>query len=131
MTAKRVLAVENNELVLSFLEAGLTTAGYDVDTATNGRDALAMIEQRPYDAIVTDVYMPEMDGLGLCRALGERQSAALGRLVLLTNADCIDDHRTFLEAAGVWTLAKPVELEQLRAVVQRVANLPRHPKPSS
>ena len=43
MAAKRILAVENNELVLSFLEDGLTTAGYDVDTATNGREDLEKI----------------------------------------------------------------------------------------
>ena len=45
MAIKRILAVENNALVLSFLEAGLTTAGYDVDTATNGREALEMIDR--------------------------------------------------------------------------------------
>ena len=39
MPGKRILAVENNEFVLSFLEAGLSTAGYDVDTASNGREA--------------------------------------------------------------------------------------------
>ena len=72
MAVKRVLAVENNELVLSFLEAGLATAGYDVDTATNGREALEKIERGAYDVIISDIRMPELDGLELCRTLGER-----------------------------------------------------------
>jgi DNA-binding response OmpR family regulator len=124
MAAKRILAVENNELVLSFLEDGLTTAGYDVDTATNGREALEKIDRRDYDVIISDVRMPELDGLGLCRALGARPSGALRRLVLLTGPESIDDHRAYLDEAGGRALAKPVGLEHLRSVVERVIVAP-------
>ena len=74
MTSKRILAVENNDLVLSFLEAGLTSVGYDVDTAHNGREALEKLDHVAYDLIITDVRMPELDGPGLCRALIARRS---------------------------------------------------------
>jgi CheY-like chemotaxis protein len=124
MAAKRILAVENNELVLSFLEDGLTTAGYDVDTATNGREALEKIDRRDYDVIISDVRMPELDGLGLCRALGERQVGALRRLVLLTGSELLDDHQSYLDEAGVCALTKPVGLEHLRSVVERVSVTP-------
>lgn len=124
MAAKRILAVENNELVLSFLEDGLTTAGYDVDTASNGREALEKIDCRDYDVIISDVRMPELDGLGLCRALGERRSGALCRIVLLTGSESIDDHQAYLDETGVRALAKPVELERLRSVVAGVIVAP-------
>ena len=124
MAVKRILAVENNELVLSFLEAGLATAGYDVDTATNGREALEKIEHGAYDVIISDIRMPELDGLGLCRALGERQSDALRRLVLLSNYVSISDHQDYLDEAGVRALAKPVGLEDLRAIVEHVIEAP-------
>jgi DNA-binding response OmpR family regulator len=124
MAVKRILAVENNELVLSFLEDGLTTAGYDVDTATNGREALEKLDRRAYDVIISDLCMPELDGVGLCRALGER-SAAMRRIVVLTDPEILVDHQAFLDEAGVRVaLAKPVELEELRSVVERVIGEP-------
>lgn len=124
MAVKRILAVENNELVLSFLQDGLTSAGYDVDTATNGREALEKIDRRAYDVIISDLCMPELDGVGLCLALGE-WSPAVRRLVVLTDPEILVDHQAFLDEAGVRAaLAKPVELEELRSVVQRVIGEP-------
>src|SRR5262245_29736957 len=124
MGVKRILAVENNALVLSFLEAGLTTAGYDVDTATNGREALDKIDGREYDVIISDIRMPELDGLELCRELGQRQSDALRRLVFLTDIIAISDHQTYLEETGVRAVAKPVDLEHLQAIVEDMVEGP-------
>jgi CheY-like chemotaxis protein len=124
MAAKRILAVENNALVLSFLEAGLTTAGYHVDTATNGREALDKIDRRDYDAIISDIRMPELDGLELCRELGQRQSGALRRLVLLTDIIAISDHQAYLDETGVRALAKPVDLEHLQSIVEDMVEGP-------
>ena len=118
MAATRILAVENDELVRSFLADGLTTAGYSVDTAVNGREALEKIDRREYDVIISDLQMPELDGLGLCRVLCERRAAALSRFVLLSGSDALDDHRAYLDAAGVRALAKPVDLEDLHAVIE-------------
>ena len=124
MAVKRILAVENNALVLSFLEAGLTTAGYHVDTATNGREALDKIDRRDYDAIISDIRMPELDGLALCRELGQRQSGALRRLVLLTDIIAISDHQAYLDETGVRALAKPVDLEHLQSIVEDMVEGP-------
>jgi len=121
MAVKRILAVESDELVRSFLADGLTTAGYTVDTAENGREALEKIDRRDYDVIISDLRMPELDGLGLCRVLRERQAAALSRLVLLSGSDALHDHRAYLDETGVRALAKPVDLEDLQAVVEGLA----------
>jgi len=120
MGVKRILAVENNDLVLSFLEAGLMTAGYDVDTASNGREALEKIDHRSYDLIISDVHMPELDGLALCRTLADRHAHDLHRLLLLTGADSISDHQAYLAESGVRAVAKPVGLEDLRGIVERM-----------
>jgi two-component system alkaline phosphatase synthesis response regulator PhoP len=122
MGLKRVLAVENNELVLSFLEDGLTAAGYDVDTASNGREALEKIAGHPYDLVVSDLHMPELDGFGLCRALEVRQSDVLRRILLISNADWISEHEEFLARWGVPTLTKPVSLEELAQAVERMVH---------
>jgi DNA-binding response OmpR family regulator len=120
MTGKRILAVENNDLVLSFLEDGLIAAGYQVDTASNGREALEKIDRTEYDLIISDVRMPEIDGAALCRLLAARGAVLLTRLVFLASPDSFDDHQTFLEQTGVPVLTKPVEFEDLRSVVERM-----------
>jgi ATP-dependent Lon protease len=120
MVAKRILAVENDALVRSFLADGLSTAGYVVDTAANGREALEKIDRREYDLIISDLRMPELDGLALCRALRERRVNACSRLVVLSGSDTLYDHQAYLEEAGVPALAKPVDLEDLHAVVERL-----------
>ena len=118
--AKRILAVENNHLVLSFLELGLVTAGYDVDTASNGLEALAKLDHVAYDLIISDVRMPDLDGPGLCRALAARGSDALAHLLFLTTPDSMEHHRGFLAESGVPALTKPVGLEDLRSTVEHM-----------
>ena len=120
MTGKRILAVENNDLVLSFLEDGLMMAGYEVDTASNGREALEKIDHTVYDLIISDMRMPEIDGAGLCQGLAARGADALARLVFLASPDSLDDHQVFLAQSGVPVLTKPVELEDLRSMVERM-----------
>ena len=122
MTGKRILAVENNDLVLSFLEDGLMMAGYEVDTATNGREALEKIDRTVYDLIISDMRMPEVDGAELCRGLAARDADALARLVFLASPDSVEDHEAFLAQTGVPVLTKPVEFEDLRSVVERMLN---------
>jgi CheY-like chemotaxis protein len=120
MTGKRILAVENDELVRSFLEDGLIMAGYDVDTASNGREALQKIDQGVYDLIICDVRMPELDGPGLCLALAGRGIDTLTHLVFLTTPDSLDANEAFLAESGVPVLTKPFELDDLQSVVGRM-----------
>ena len=120
MGAKRILAVENNDLVLSFLKAGLMTAGYDVDTASNGREALVKLDHAKYDLVISDMRMPELDGPGLCRALEERRSDALDHFLLLGTPDSMEHHRAFLAETRMPILSKPVALDDLRSAVERM-----------
>lgn len=119
MASKRILAVENNDLVLSFLETGLVTAGYEVDIAHNGREALEKLDRVAYDLVISDVRMPELDGPALCRAIEERGCDVLGRFLFLTTPDSHDAHRAFLGGCGVPALTKPVTLDDLRSAVER------------
>ena len=122
MAAKRILAIENNDLVLSFLEAGLLTAGYDVDTAHNGREALEKLDHVAYDVIISDVRMPELDAPGLCQALAARHSDALSRFIFLTTPDSRESNRAFLDGTGMPALTKPVALEDLQSTIARMVS---------
>ena len=65
----RVLIVEDEPALLRALRINLRARGYDVRVASAGREALAEARQRPPDAVVLDVMMPNVDGLEVCRAL--------------------------------------------------------------
>jgi len=120
MTGKRILAVDNNELVLSFLEDVLVMAGYQVDTARNGREALEKFDHTLYDLIISDLRMPELDGAGLCQGLAARNMDSLARLVFLASPHSFDDHHAFIEQSGVPVLTKPIDLHDLHSVVGRM-----------
>ena len=60
-----ILVVEDNEINLEIMQSQLTSMGYNVDTAINGKDALAKYQNSKYDAILTDIEMPEMNGYEL------------------------------------------------------------------
>jgi CheY-like chemotaxis protein len=62
---EKILLVEDNEINLEIMESQLTSLGYQVNTAVNGKDALAKYQQNKYDVILTDIEMPEMNGYEL------------------------------------------------------------------
>ena len=62
---ENILVVEDNEINLEIMQSQLTSLGYTVDTAVNGKDALAKYQAKNYDAILTDIEMPEMNGYEL------------------------------------------------------------------
>jgi putative two-component system response regulator len=62
---ENILVVEDNEINLEIMQSQLTSLGYTVDTAVNGKDALAKYQTKKYDAILTDIEMPEMNGYEL------------------------------------------------------------------
>jgi CheY-like chemotaxis protein len=63
MTAKRVLVVEDRPEILELMLLGLEGAGFEVDAALNGREALELQQRRAADVVITDIFMPEMDGI--------------------------------------------------------------------
>ena len=73
---KAILLVEDNEINLEIMHSQLTSMGYKVDTAVHGKDALAKFQQKKYDAILTDIEMPEMDGYALATEIRRIEDAS-------------------------------------------------------
>lgn len=71
----RILVVEDQPIVAQVIAEMLEADGHEVETAANGRLALAKIEGRPYDLIISDLRIPELDGVGLYREVTRRQPA--------------------------------------------------------
>jgi two-component system, cell cycle response regulator len=85
--APTVLIVDDDELVLARLQELVAAAGYRVCTAANGIEALNSLEHSAASIVVTDVNMPEMDGLNLCRRIREHVWPGYVYIVLLTVRD--------------------------------------------
>ncbi|OLC17136.1 MAG: hypothetical protein AUH29_03225 [Candidatus Rokubacteria bacterium 13_1_40CM_69_27] len=116
---KSILVVEDEADVAEVLRDLLIADGHQVETAANGFVALDMILTRPYDVIVSDVRMPDLDGPGLYRELERRRPGLCRRLIFATGDQLSPATREFLEREGVRTVSKPYELEQIRRVIQQ------------
>lgn len=107
---KRVLLVDDEEVVRQVLSALLTRHGYQVETAANGQEALAKVAGGFYDHIITDLSMPVMDGLELLRALQEMDVDAI-RTVISGKTEFSSVSQAFKLGASDF-IAKPFQSDQ-------------------
>jgi len=114
-----ILVVDDEPLVAGLMADVLVTEGHEVDIAKNGREALEKIAAHSYDLIVSDLRMPELDGVGLYRELERRRPTLLGRLLFVSGTTEPPEYASFLEATHAPVLSKPFRLEDLRRFVQR------------
>ena len=112
----RILVVDDEPAVRDALRRALVGEGYLVDLAADGRDALDQHAAAPPDAIVLDVLMPNLDGLGTARLL--RASGDRTPILMLTARDAVADRVAGLDAGADDYLVKPFALEELLARVR-------------
>jgi two-component system response regulator MprA len=111
--SSRVLVVEDDGAVRRAVERALTFEGYDVVTARDGSEALAIVLNSDMDAIVLDVMMPIIDGLEACRRIRARGDTT--PILILTARTDISDRVAGLDAGADDYLVKPFALEELLA----------------
>ena len=124
-TGKKLLVVEDNELNLEIASTLLKEAGFEVDTAENGKIAVEKVEAASadrYDLILTDIQMPEMDGYEATRrirALPDAKKAALPIVAMTANA-FEDDRKNALHAGMNGHIAKPLDIQKLFQVLSEL-----------
>jgi len=125
----RVLIVEDERKISAYVKRGLEEQGYAVDAVYTGRDALDWAEAAPYDLILLDILLPELDGLSVCREL--RRSGLRMPILMLTARDAVDDRVAGLDAGADDYLIKPFALKELlarlRALTRRAADATKSP----
>ena len=112
----RVLLVEDDRKIASFIEGGLRQAGFAVDTVGDGEEGLLMAESNPYDAMVVDIMLPRMDGLTLIERL--RGSGVLTPVLILSAKHTVDDKVRGFQTGGDDYLTKPFSFSELLARIQ-------------
>ena len=118
--AQHILAVDDDAHILQIVKVNLEHAGYEVRTASNGREALAAVQLEHPDLIVMDVTMPEMDGLEALRQLKADDATSSIPVVMLTaNAEDKDVLQGWHDGAHAY-LNKPFNLKELLTFVQTI-----------
>ena len=112
----RILIIDDDKNVSSFVQKGLEQAGYTVDCAVNGKDGLFLATTETYDAIVVDRMLPGIDGLTIVRTL--RASDNSTPALILSALGDVDDRVDGLKAGGDDYLAKPFAFVELQARIE-------------
>jgi two-component system, OmpR family, response regulator MprA len=112
----RVVLVDDDQALRSAVRRALRLAGYDVELAGDGREALDRLAGLKADLVVLDVLMPVLDGITVCRRL--RASGDRTPILLLTARDAVFDRVIGLDAGADDYLTKPFALEELLARVR-------------
>ncbi len=117
---RHILVVDDDLLVAGLMADILTAEGHVVDLAKNGREALEMLAGRSYDLIVSDLRMPELDGVALYRELERVQPALLERLGIVSGTTEPAEYATFLAETHIPVLSKPFNVTDFLRFVQRM-----------
>ena len=113
LAGRRVLVVEDEAALASAVADALTDAGFVVDRAGDGEEALAIVRERQFDLVICDLKMPRLDGRAFYRAIAATAPALAARLIFVTGDVVGTDAERFLEESGCPWLAKPFRLGDL------------------
>jgi two-component system OmpR family response regulator len=112
----RILLVEDDRKIASFIVKGLKAAGYAVDHAPDGEEGLHLALTQPYDTAIVDIMLPRLDGLTL---IGRMRAAKIGTPVIILSAKgSVDDRVKGLQIGSDDYLTKPFAFSELLARVQ-------------
>jgi two-component system OmpR family response regulator len=112
----RILLVEDDRKIASFVVKGLKAAGYAVDHAPDGEEGLHLALTQPYDTAIVDIMLPKLDGLTL---IGRMRAAKVGTPVIILSAKgSVDDRVKGLQTGSDDYLTKPFAFSELLARVQ-------------
>jgi two-component system OmpR family response regulator len=112
----RILLVEDDLKIASFIVKGLEEAGFAVDHAADGEDGLHLALNEPYDAAIVDIMLPKLDGLALIEQL--RQQKVNTPVIILSAKRSTDDRIKGLQMGSDDYLTKPFSFSELLARVQ-------------
>lgn len=117
---EKVLIVDDEENARIGLKKLLGTDGYTVAAVANGFEALKYLEQNPVDLVITDINMPEMNGLAFLRELN--RSFPTINVIMVTAYGGVESYLEAMNLGAFEYLNKPVKLKELKTVMNRLFN---------
>ena len=124
-SAARILVVDDHPDNLEIINARLSSRGYEIETATNGQEALDRVHSNPPHLILCDVMMPLIDGYEVSRRIKNDESLPYIPIILVTARDSTQDKVEGLEAGADDYLTKPINFPELEARVRSMLRIKR------
>jgi two-component system chemotaxis response regulator CheY len=118
--AKRVLAVDDSKTMRDMVNFTLKNAGFEVVEAEDGLKALEVVKTQTVDVVLTDINMPNMDGVSLVRALRAQAQFRSTPILILTTEGGDDKKAAGREAGATGWIVKPFSPDKLIAVINKV-----------
>ena len=120
----RILVVDDDPMITQLITDMLSLDGYDIETAPNGVAALAKVQGRRYDLILTDLHMPELDGAALYRELARWQAHRPRKIIFLTGTAGESETHRIVQETGLPLLRKPFNVAELLELVRKTLGAP-------
>lgn len=118
--AKKILVVDDSAVVRQVEEDVLKAAGYDVVAATGGTDAISKMETATFNLILTDLNMPDLDGIALIKRIRASSHHRYAPVVMITTESRDTKKNEGKSAGAAGWIVKPFTPDQLVSVVRRV-----------
>ena len=118
LPVKRILLAEDDEAMRGFLERALAKAGYEVVAFGNGRDAHERLQEEPFTLLLTDIVMPQMDGIELARRASELDPEL--KIMFITGFAAVTLNTNSRPPKDARVLSKPFHLKDLVREIDRL-----------
>jgi len=119
----QVLVVDDEEPILDLIRDTLQDSGYRVDTVTNCRDALARVRGNPYDLVILDLLLPDMNGFVLSQEIRRIRPKMKDRILFISAVLFGQSTVDHLNSMGAGFLPKPFETESLVEAVEKISGI--------
>jgi diguanylate cyclase (GGDEF)-like protein len=115
----RLLVVDDEEIMREFLREVLKDEGYEIDLAASGKEALRKMNSSEYDIVLTDIVMPELDGLGVVSATKELSYSP--SVIVMTGYASMETAVESMKLGAADYITKPFNIDQIRIIVANAA----------
>ena len=126
-TKKKILVVDDEDDILHFLELVLADKGFEVATASNGHDALALAQTERPDLILLDIMMPQMDGWEVLKLLRVDEQTSSVPVAMLSARTEAQDRVQGLQEGAIDYICKPFSLQELLGKIETIFAQRREP----
>lgn len=118
--AKRILVVDDEENARLGLSKLLMREGFVVDLAGNGMDALELLRRHRVNLVISDINMPDMNGIAFLREISRRFPST--NVIMITAYGGVESYLEAMNLGALEYLHKPVRLDELRSVIKKIFN---------
>lgn len=126
--AKKILIVDDEENARLGLSKLLAQEGYEVDSVANGHEALQFLQRKKVNLIISDINMPEMNGLAFLRELNRHYPST--SVIMITAYGGVESYLEAMNLGAFEYIHKPVKLEELKSVMNKIFTRHRQLSPS-